>query len=294
MERKMEQRTQEWFEARKGRITASSVGAILGLSPFMKREEVMRRMVRDWHGAEPEFKGNAATEWGERNESEALDAFFLATGISPIATGFHEHSDWGGASPDGLIGEDALIEIKCPYGLRNMAAPEFKSLSELPNYYAQVQFQLFCTGRTLAYFFQWAKNGTSVETVKADEAWVSENIPKLKAFYDGFLDEIGNDVHLEPKVRKLSTFASRKLVWELDDIAEQIKALEERKNKAIQQLEYICGGEKVDIDGRIFQKVTRSGSVNYAKALKDLAPGADLKGYVDAPTEYWHLSKKKE
>ena len=68
----MEQRTWEWFEARKGRITASSVGAILGHAPYATRDDVMRRMVREYHGAPEEFEGNIATEYGTRNEAGAL------------------------------------------------------------------------------------------------------------------------------------------------------------------------------------------------------------------------------
>jgi len=57
----MEQRSPQWFKAREGRVTGSSVGAILGLSPFMAPDDVMRRMVREYHGAEAEFQGNSAT-----------------------------------------------------------------------------------------------------------------------------------------------------------------------------------------------------------------------------------------
>ena len=55
-ENTMEQRSTEWFAARKGRVTGSSVGAILGLSPFMSPDDVMRRMVRERNGAASEFK----------------------------------------------------------------------------------------------------------------------------------------------------------------------------------------------------------------------------------------------
>ena len=59
-----EQRSEEWFDARKDKITASNVGAILGLSPYKKPDDVMREMVRAHFGAEREFTGNAATQWG--------------------------------------------------------------------------------------------------------------------------------------------------------------------------------------------------------------------------------------
>ena len=54
----MIQRTPAWYAARKGRVTGSSVGSILGLNPWATSDDVMRRMVREYHGAESEFKGN--------------------------------------------------------------------------------------------------------------------------------------------------------------------------------------------------------------------------------------------
>ena len=63
----MEQRTPEWFEQRKGRITGSRVGAILGMSPWQKPADVLRAMVREYHGASTEFTGNPATDHGNNN-----------------------------------------------------------------------------------------------------------------------------------------------------------------------------------------------------------------------------------
>ena len=72
-----QQRTEEWFEKRKGRITGSNVGAILGRSPFMKRKDVMRNMVREYHGYPSEFTGNIATNYGTHNEPIALADYEL-------------------------------------------------------------------------------------------------------------------------------------------------------------------------------------------------------------------------
>jgi len=158
----MEQRSQEWFEARRGRITASSVGAILGNSPNATRADVMRRMVREWHGAENEFTGNIATEYGQRNEAGALAEYMMDTGNKVEAVGFITREDWAGASPDGLIGADGLLEIKCPFGLRDAPSPvPFKSLADQQHYYDQVQFQLWVTGRDWCAFYQWAPKGTA-------------------------------------------------------------------------------------------------------------------------------------
>ena len=70
----MEQRSEKWFAARKGRVTGSMVGAVLGLDPNCTRAEAMRRMVRSWQGLPSEFQGNIATQWGINHEDEAREA----------------------------------------------------------------------------------------------------------------------------------------------------------------------------------------------------------------------------
>ena len=76
-----EQRSPEWYESRKGRITASSVGSIMGLAPYGSRADVMRRMVREYHNAPQEFTGNAATEYGTFHEQLAVLDFEMETGL---------------------------------------------------------------------------------------------------------------------------------------------------------------------------------------------------------------------
>ena len=120
----IEQRTTEWFEAKKGKVTASSVGAILGLSPFMKPEDVMRNMVRDYHYAEREFKGNVATEYGTFHEDMAKIDFEMEMKTKIKEAGFYTikyqfGGDWLGASPDGFVFGGDIVEIKCPYGQRD-------------------------------------------------------------------------------------------------------------------------------------------------------------------------------
>ena len=141
----MEQRSEEWFAARKGRVTASMVGAILGVSPNLSRAGAMRRMVRDAHGAEPEFTGNIATQYGENNEAGAIAEYQMETGRTVNPVGFVTREDWAGCSPDGLIGDDGGLEVKCPFGKRKEG--DLKPLDDQPHYYAQVQFSLWVTGR---------------------------------------------------------------------------------------------------------------------------------------------------
>jgi len=183
----MEQRTEEWFNARKGRITASNVGAILGVSPYKSPDNVMRDMVNEYQGIKHKFKGNAATNYGTYNEPIALADYEFE--YEPVEKcGFFTKGLAFGASPDGLIGLEGLIEIKCPYWLRDNPKPEFKSIDEQPYYYAQIQFQLYCTDRQYCQFYQWSAFGHKLETVWASQEWVDENIPKLVDFYASYLE----------------------------------------------------------------------------------------------------------
>jgi putative phage-type endonuclease len=183
---KTQQRTSEWFASRKGKVTGSIAGAILGLSPHLTRDAVMRRMVRDWHGAEKEGnQTNVAMEYGTMNESIAQLAYTKKTGNlvhevgflhSPIWLG--QKLEWLGASPDGIVEDDnehtRVLEIKCPFGLRNDKEPVFKSIMEQPHYYAQLQIEMLCADKFEADFYQWSQYGDMLETVFISPLWIKK------------------------------------------------------------------------------------------------------------------------
>ena len=185
----MEQRSEEWFKARQGRVTGSAVGAILGVSPFTKSADVMRRMVRDWHGAPSEFKGNIATNWGTTNEAGAVAQFEMRTGYIVEPCGFYTHEEWLGASPDGLVGTSGLLEVKCPFGLRDKSEPVFKTAKMQIHYYSQMQVQLYVTERKICYFYQWAPKGDDLEVVEYDQRYMDTALKALRMFYDQYLKE---------------------------------------------------------------------------------------------------------
>ena len=284
----MEQRTWEWFEARKGRITASSVGAILGHAPYATRDDVMRRMVREYHGAPEEFEGNIATEYGTRNEVGALTEYIMETGNEVEQIGFVTREDWAGCSPDGLIGEDGGLEIKCPFGLRKDEAPAFKTLKEQPHYYDQVQFSLWVTGRKWWDFYQWSPNGTMLERVEVDELWQGFSLPHLRQFHAEYVDERKTpDVHLEPKRPIIDTPEARRIMAEYDQICEALDRAEERKKELLSNMAVIAMDRNVVFAGRKLTKTEKAGAIAYAKAVKALLPDADLEPYRGKPSSYW-------
>lgn len=287
----MEQRSDEWFAARKGRVTASMVGAALGLDPNCTRDEAMRRMVRGWQGLPSEFKGNIATQWGVTHEPEAREAFEYDTKLTvqPASFVVHPTMDWLGASPDGFtLGDAGLIEIKCPFGLRERDAPApFKTVGEQPHYYAQMQIQMLVTGRELCYFYQWTPKDSKKDLVTLDPSWIDENLPKLEAFYQEFLSICDDEVEdVRPAVDNPRAL---QLLAEYDDLQDAILRADERKSEILADIVAMCGGKNSTVCGRKLSKVEKSGSISYAKAIKELAPNADLERWRGKPSSYWTL-----
>ena len=290
------QRTPEWFKQRKGRITGSVVGAALGVNPYMTPDALIRRLVRLWHGAESEFNGNIATEYGSLNEPIAQLDYTNKTGNLVHECGFfvHPEHDWLGASPDGIfennMGEQCILEIKCPFGLRNELLPQFKPLAEQPHYYAQVQIEMACTGVNQLYFYQWNQYADSLEIVTFNKAWFENALVKLFAFYEFYLHELKNPIHLDDLVQTIDTDESLKLLQQYDNVCEVLDNATKAKAELLQQIVELSKSQNSVIHGRKLTQVKRDGAISYAKAIKDLLPDADLTKYKGQPTTFWKLS----
>jgi len=285
------QRSPEWHAARIGRITASSVGAILGHSPHTARAAVLRRMVRDALNAPREFTGNAATEWGTAMEEMAIGEWEDRTGLSTTESGFIPYEDWAGCSPDRNVGDDEGLEVKCPYGLSRDPNPIFKSLRELPHYYDQVQFSLFVTGRNKWHFSQWTLHGHRDETVHPDQEWRDHSLPILRQFYAEYLDALSDPAdHIRDLRVTIDTPTAHQMVAEWDQLCEAIERATERRKDLLAEMVAAAKDQDAHFAGRKLTRVEKAGAVSYAKALKALVPGADLGKWTGAPSSYWKLS----
>lgn len=279
-----QQGTPEWHDARKGRITGSMIGAILGVSPWQTREDVLRAMVRQYHGEESEFTGNIATKYGHANEATARMTFELTTGLSVVDTGFHEYVDWAGASPDGLIGDDSVLEIKCPFkGIK-------KSLADQPHYYAQLQWEMLCTGRKKAYFYQWQPDDDTLNIVHQDQAWLDHALPEARQFYAFYLSEIDNPEHLEPLRVEVNSKEAELLMAEYDEMRDAEDRAKERKAEIVARLAEMTHGKNGLIAGRKFTKVVKEGAVSYSRVVKDHCKGVDLEPYRGKQSESWRVT----
>ncbi|MFW7414724.1 lambda exonuclease family protein [Demequina sp. SO4-18] len=157
----LEQKSPEWYEARRGIVTASVVGQLVTPSTIKAASNDKSRAVvweliaeRITGYVYPTFtnddmaRGNlaeiVARDWYSREHAEVVECGFVRM-----------DEDWGslGFSPDGLVGTDGFIEIKSP---RHKSHLQTVLADEMPNtYMAQVQAGFLVTGRKWADFISW-------------------------------------------------------------------------------------------------------------------------------------------
>ena len=107
-----------WYLARKGRLTGSNFGSVLKAKRITP--SLLKRLLGEY-----DLSRVKAVQWGVNNEEEAIKAFTLKTGTAVKETGIWFHSSGIlGASPDGIIDEETVLEVKCPYTERNMTIEE--------------------------------------------------------------------------------------------------------------------------------------------------------------------------
>ena len=111
----IEQNSPEWFELRKGKFTASTFKDLFMKETTQGFQDALYKVAYERLTNEsPESFSNEWMQRGSELEPEAREWYELETYNKVHNGGFFEYSDWIGASPDGLIGDDGLIEIKCP------------------------------------------------------------------------------------------------------------------------------------------------------------------------------------
>lgn len=156
MSEMIEQRSPEWYAQRLGKVTASRIADMLAKTKSgwstsranYQAELVIERLT----DAPADSYVSAAMQWGIDTEPQAKDAYCFRTDSLIEPAGFVDHPTLPmcGASPDGFVGAEGLIEIKCP-----LSATHIETLLEgaVPSRYVlQVQWQMACTGRAWCDF----------------------------------------------------------------------------------------------------------------------------------------------
>lgn len=179
-----EQGSQEWFQSRAGVPSASNFDMIVTSKgePSKQAQKYMYRLAGERiTGMPEETYQNAAMARGVEMEAEARAYYELTTGQTVEQVGFCVHDNGFGCSPDGLVGEDGLIEIKCPsiavhvgYLLDNKVPTD---------YFQQTQGQLLVTGRKwLDFVSYYPCMKPLVVRVDRDEVFISKLESELKKF----------------------------------------------------------------------------------------------------------------
>lgn len=259
------QGSQEWFDIRKGRITASIAGALLGYDPNITKAQAMRIVTGDY-----KQKDNVALDHGRRFEKEALEDFKIQYGMEVKECGVFTEDEWLAGSPDGLIGDFSILEIKCPFSEK-----ELTSIEEKLHYYAQCQINMYLTGRTLTYFYQWLPDGrTMMEHVNYRHELTIGMLLALK--------DIHKHIHSIKENQRASYLMSK-----YQDTCDQIKKLEEVKKETMAELVAECKEQESTINGKRLFLMRRKGSVNYKELIDDLDLDVDLDAYRSEDSVYW-------
>lgn len=150
----MEQRTEEWISARLGRVTASKVKDVMtkgrGGAPSATRTNYMMQLLCErltGIPGGPDLSNNAAVQRGAELEPMARSAYELFADCEVVETGLvlHPRIDGFGASPDGIVGERGLLELKAPNTSTHIAT--LRSGTHDSSYDWQMLAQMACTGR---------------------------------------------------------------------------------------------------------------------------------------------------
>ena len=189
--------THLWWMERQKRLTASHFGSVCKRRSTTSCAGKVRSIL--YHVA----VDNPATQHGKAWESVAMTKYEEETGVKVQPCGLFIHPEYCflAASPDGLVGDDGVLEIKCPYTIRDLDPKE--GVTSLPkgnafctldeghlrlnrshNYFYQVQGQMQVTGRRWCDFVVCTYHGILIERIERDDLfWDSKMFPQLDRFY---------------------------------------------------------------------------------------------------------------
>lgn len=199
----------EWFAARLGKVTASRVADVVARTKTgygASRANYMAELICErLTGVAAERFSNAAMQWGTEREPEARAAYVFMRDLDVTEVGFVPHPSIAmtGASPDGLVGADGMVEIKCPNTATHLETLEVQAVPA--KYVTQMLWQMACTGRAWCDFVSFDPRLPThmqlfVKRVFRDDARVAE----LEAEVRDFL------VELDAKIARLDAIYGQK------------------------------------------------------------------------------------
>lgn len=205
----MEQRSSDWFQDRCGFITGSRLNDVMakiktGEAASRRNYKLQLAVERLTNKPSESIYINEAMQRGIDFEDTAVMCFEAKTGIFTEKCGFIKSADipWLGASPDRLIGTDAILECKVPNTLTHM---DYVLDGVLPSKYkAQTQSQMLVTNRDRGYFISWDDRFVEglelfVVEIKQDNEYI-DNLIKEVTQFSKEVDDLANQLLEKKKV----------------------------------------------------------------------------------------------
>jgi len=197
----IEQRTTKWFEARLGKVTASRVADVVArtrtgwsASRAGYLNQLLAERLTGLVGPSPV---TAVMQWGIDHEDEARLAYQFRRDTDVAIGGFvpHPEIERSGASPDGLIGADGLVEFKCPATTTHLSTLLDRAVPD--RHQLQVLWQLACTGRDWCDYVSYdPRLPESARLFIARVERDDQRIVDLEGMVSDFLDELDQVVAL--------------------------------------------------------------------------------------------------
>ena len=178
----LEQGSAEWHRLRLGKVTASRMSDVLskgrGKAPSKTAETYMMELIAErLTGEAKPFFENEAMRWGTETEPQARSMYEVNNNfVSVDEVAFIEHSEFVGVSPDGLIGEDGMLEIKCPTTITQIKRALTYDYSE--DYKAQIQMQLWVAQR------EWCDFVSFDPRIDCDASFLQQRVYRDEEFID--------------------------------------------------------------------------------------------------------------
>lgn len=191
----IEQGTDAWMRLRLGKVTASRVSDVIAKTKSgygaSRANYSAQLIVERLTGQISETFSSAAMQWGNDQEPDARLAYEFRQDVDVEQVAFVDHPtiSMAGASPDGLVGENGLIEIKCPQSATHIETLRGQSIPG--KYETQMLWQMACTGRQYCDFASFDPRMPEemrlfVKRLPRDDARIAE----LEAEVTAFLTEI--------------------------------------------------------------------------------------------------------
>lgn len=206
----IEQGTLEWDRIRIGRFTASENWRLM-VNPkdksrklSVEAENYVMEKVAEVMTGQCKQQGYAfPLVYGKEQEPFARQHFMEKTGLEVETVGFFPYTDHAGGSPDGLVGSDGILEVKCPYDSRVMLdylmLTDWHDLKrDFREHYWQIQNNILFTGRSVGHFVAFDNRMTSEKNKMAHIV-----VPAVEEDQNAIIERIGFAIEEKLKLLKL-------------------------------------------------------------------------------------------